>query len=299
MGKNRSEMFVFVLYYPGLQQHLVTRQLFDKFDLISLPFSFIFHSRVWCFGRQTLPNQKALVTHIELAHIAPYAVSKEYRCKWVGCRRQMKPFNARYKLLVHMRIHNGERPSQCTYPGCHKAFSRLENLKIHMRSHTGDRPFVCPREGCNKAFSNSSDRAKHQRTHINTKPYACPFPGCLKRYTDPSSLRKHSRVHAGSSGLRQRRLATESFKAKLFTSLGTEYHSVASRFPFVEGYVVEPEHPDSCSAIPIPDSSVPIQVSVICCLHVDFQGTHAVSHYEHSFVNFIRTCTSPYNVHTI
>ncbi|KAF5405759.1 hypothetical protein PHET_00797 [Paragonimus heterotremus] len=140
-------------------------------------------------------DSKSLVMHIEQVHIAPYTTGKEYRCYWEGCRRQQKPFNARYKLLVHMRIHNGERPSKCPYPNCTKAFSRLENLKIHIRSHTGDRPFVCQRESCNKAFSNSSDRAKHQRTHVHTKPYACQVPGCNKRYTDPSSLRKHSKTH--------------------------------------------------------------------------------------------------------
>ncbi|KAF8572504.1 hypothetical protein P879_00430 [Paragonimus westermani] len=140
-------------------------------------------------------DSKSLVMHIEKVHVASYITGKEYRCYWDGCRRQQKPFNARYKLLVHMRIHNGERPSKCPYPNCTKAFSRLENLKIHIRSHTGDKPFVCQRESCNKAFSNSSDRAKHQRTHVNTKPYACQVPGCNKRYTDPSSLRKHSKTH--------------------------------------------------------------------------------------------------------
>ncbi|TPP56062.1 Tra-1 protein [Fasciola gigantica] len=189
----------------------------------------------WLNCSLTLPNRKALVTHIELAHIAPYVASKEYRCKWVGCRRQMKPFNARYKLLVHMRIHNGERPSRCTFPGCHKAFSRLENLKIHTRSHTGDRPFVCQHEGCNKAFSNSSDRAKHQRTHIHTKPYACPIQGCSKRYTDPSSLRKHSRIHANLTG-RQKRLFSET-KPSFYVPASNHVETLISNTP---NYLPEP-----------------------------------------------------------
>lgn len=95
-----------------------------------------------------------------------------------------------------MRVHSGEKPNRCTFPGCNKAFSRLENLKIHMRSHTGEKPYLCQHLGCPKAFSNSSDRAKHQRTHQDTKPYACQVPGCPKRYTDPSSLRKHFKQHA-------------------------------------------------------------------------------------------------------
>ncbi|XP_072311316.1 zinc finger protein GLIS3 [Eucyclogobius newberryi] len=135
-----------------------------------------------------------LVKHIEKLHV-DQRMAEDFTCYWEGCPRSLKPFNARYKLLIHMRVHSGEKPNKCTFEGCKKAFSRLENLKIHLRSHTGEKPYVCQHPGCHKAFSNSSDRAKHQRTHLDTKPYACQVPGCAKRYTDPSSLRKHIKSH--------------------------------------------------------------------------------------------------------
>uniref|UniRef100_H2XVX0 C2H2-type domain-containing protein n=1 Tax=Ciona intestinalis TaxID=7719 RepID=H2XVX0_CIOIN len=145
---------------------------------------------MWAECNLFFQDQEDLVKHIEKVHI-DQRKGEEFTCYWMNCPRQYKPFNARYKLLIHMRVHSGERPNKCTFEGCNKAFSRLENLKIHLRSHTGERPYVCQHDGCNKAFSNSSDRAKHQRTHQDTKPYACQVPGCNKRYTDPSSLRKH------------------------------------------------------------------------------------------------------------
>ncbi|XP_075757905.1 zinc finger protein GLI1 isoform X2 [Pelodiscus sinensis] len=141
-------------------------------------------------------TQEQLVHHINNEHI--HGEKKEFVCHWLDCSREQRPFKAQYMLVVHMRRHTGEKPHKCTFEGCHKAYSRLENLKTHLRSHTGEKPYVCEHEGCNKAFSNASDRAKHQnRTHSNEKPYVCKLPGCTKRYTDPSSLRKHVKTVHG------------------------------------------------------------------------------------------------------
>nr|XP_061790359.1 zinc finger protein GLIS1-like [Nerophis lumbriciformis] len=150
-------------------------------------------------------QQEELVRHIEKVHI-DQRKGEDFTCFWAGCIRRYKPFNARYKLLIHMRVHSGEKPNKCMFEGCNKAFSRLENLKIHLRSHTGEKPYLCQHPGCQKAFSNSSDRAKHQRTHLDTKPYACQIPGCTKRYTDPSSLRKHVKIHSAKEQQVRRKL---------------------------------------------------------------------------------------------
>ncbi|ESO86629.1 hypothetical protein LOTGIDRAFT_55425, partial [Lottia gigantea] len=162
----------------------------------------------WIDCKSSFKEKDELVRHIEKMHI-DQRKGDDFTCFWQGCQRRFRPFNARYKLLIHMRVHSGEKPNKCTFANCTKAFSRLENLKIHLRSHTGERPYLCTYKDCKKAFSNSSDRAKHQRTHLDTKPYACQVPGCTKRYTDPSSLRKHVKNHTQKDQQIKKKLKTE------------------------------------------------------------------------------------------
>ncbi|XP_060028448.1 zinc finger protein GLIS2 isoform X2 [Erinaceus europaeus] len=146
----------------------------------------------WAKCNQLFELLQDLVDHVNDYHVKPEKDSG-YCCHWEGCARHGRGFNARYKMLIHIRTHTNEKPHRCHT--CSKSFSRLENLKIHNRSHTGEKPYVCPYEGCSKRYSNSSDRFKHTRTHYVDKPYYCKMPGCHKRYTDPSSLRKHIKAH--------------------------------------------------------------------------------------------------------
>nr|XP_012998027.1 zinc finger protein GLI2 isoform X2 [Cavia porcellus] len=171
-------------------------------------------------------TQEQLVHHINNEHI--HGEKKEFVCRWQACTREQKPFKAQYMLVVHMRRHTGEKPHKCTFEGCSKAYSRLENLKTHLRSHTGEKPYVCEHEGCNKAFSNASDRAKHQnRTHSNEKPYICKIPGCTKRYTDPSSLRKHVKtVHGPDAHVTKKQRNDVHLRAPLLKENGDNEASI-------------------------------------------------------------------------
>jgi len=67
------------------------------------------------------------------------ALAEEFVCYWSGCSRQRRPFNARYKLLIHMRVHSGEKPHKCTvydlYPVYTIKLARQALLKYSSSTH--------------------------------------------------------------------------------------------------------------------------------------------------------------------
>lgn len=63
-----------------------------------------------CF--RVFEDQPSLVDHIEKIHVEGKK-GEDFSCFWLECSRKHKPFNARYKLLIHMRVHSGEKPNKC------------------------------------------------------------------------------------------------------------------------------------------------------------------------------------------
>ncbi|XP_076825800.1 uncharacterized protein LOC143471265 [Clavelina lepadiformis] len=137
-------------------------------------------------------DMKAFVHHITCDHVGGPEQSN-HTCYWRNCKRHLKAFKAKYKLVNHIRVHTREKPFAC--PVCSKGFGRSENLKIHIRTHTGEKPFRCKYPECDRLFANSSDRKKHSYMHNKGKLYVCKYKGCDRSYTHPSSLRKHIRMH--------------------------------------------------------------------------------------------------------
>ncbi|CAG0899691.1 unnamed protein product [Darwinula stevensoni] len=86
---------------------------------------------------KTFGSMHEIVTHITVEHVGGPECAN-HACFWQNCPRNGRPFKAKYKLVNHIRVHTGEKPFPCPFPGCGKVFARSENLKIHKRTHTAE-----------------------------------------------------------------------------------------------------------------------------------------------------------------
>lgn len=85
-------------------------------------------------------------------------------------------------------------PHVCS--ACQRVFALRQHLVVHERVHTGERPFVCG--VCEKRFRRKDALTVHERVH--RKPHACQL--CGHRFADRKELDAHGRMHVMHLGRR-------------------------------------------------------------------------------------------------
>ncbi|XP_068203815.1 zinc finger protein 883-like [Palaemon carinicauda] len=81
------------------------------------------------------------------------------------------------------------KPSVTSYAcdTCGKKFNRKDNLVVHFRIHTGEKDYVC--SICGKRFAHKNTLKGHQKVHTGEKNFSCEI--CEKKFTFKSSLKEH------------------------------------------------------------------------------------------------------------
>lgn len=91
-----------------------------------------------------------------------------------------KDFTRKDNLREHLRTHAGtpqRQKKKCKY--CPKEFFTNQQLLVHERMHTGERPVQC--DLCPKTFLSSLALKKHRRVHTGEKPFECKYVSIFYR----------------------------------------------------------------------------------------------------------------------
>ncbi|KAH9507400.1 hypothetical protein Btru_057997 [Bulinus truncatus] len=86
----------------------------------------------------------------------------QYTTRPFACHICNKRFTQKAHLIIHKRIHTGEKPYSCHI--CHRRFAQSSHLTVHKRVHTGEKPFFC--NFCGMGFCRRPRLEAHILQHV-------------------------------------------------------------------------------------------------------------------------------------
>lgn len=88
----------------------------------------------------------------------PERTAKRYPCRYRDSHGCEKTFTTSGHASRHSKIHTAEKAVQCTYPACHKKFTRADNMKQHLETHFKDKSRSSSKSSSKSSMSSSSKR---------------------------------------------------------------------------------------------------------------------------------------------
>nr|XP_043632559.1 probable lysine-specific demethylase ELF6 [Erigeron canadensis] len=108
---------------------------------------------------------------------------KSHKCDHEGCKMS-------FKTNTELSLH---RKNRCPHEGCGKKFSTHRYAVIHLRVHEDNRPLKCTWKGCKMTFKWAWARTEHIRVHTGERPYKCKVDGCGLTFRFVSDFSRHRR----------------------------------------------------------------------------------------------------------
>ncbi|KAK8088204.1 hypothetical protein PG997_003165 [Apiospora hydei] len=90
-----------------------------------------------------------------------------------------KTFTTSGHASRHSKIHTAEKAVHCTYPGCHKKFTRADNMKQHLETHFKDksRSSTSAKSASKSSLSSSSKRGSISSRSTTSQSSRSPVCG--------------------------------------------------------------------------------------------------------------------------
>ena len=168
-------------------------------------------------------RSNTLKNHMMKSHMmesSPARTNSEvFRCEF--CQKVLRD---KKRLLVHRRVHTGEKPYSCEL--CGKCYPSQDSLKSHLKTHEAG--YKVPERHrckiCHRAFGQASRLKDHEFTHTGETPYECDE--CGLKLSCVEKLHRHKRVdHEGVRHQCQECGKQFTEKSHLNKHVETQHHS--------------------------------------------------------------------------
>ena len=134
------------------------------------------------------------------------------------CAHCGKMFRYKAYLIMHERVHTGERPYKCGE--CSKSFNQKSALTRHKKAHTNERNYKCSQ--CDSLFTQSNSLARHMKAkHGVVKKYTCSE--CEQTFTLYTELTTHK--HTAHKSSLQCKVCRKQFNCKYNLVLHSRVHT--------------------------------------------------------------------------